>query len=467
MSLDSSTPNAETSTAVACPGCGANVHTRHAAPGAKIHCLNCGARFVPGQTTASAEPLRSTTPLQETPPPIREPRSAGYWYLRIPAMVYFAAAVLIYLISVSSIIYNLFTSRGRYFSWEQFFISMVYLPLLPLSGYFGFVVTRSLARLEAHSLKAAWNEKLIQTSLPAVKGSSLPYLLPLSVGPVVIFIVSAVAMGNDSGYRIRETAIYSGVAAVVCFILAFMMDDLRQFLWRQQSIATEVAPNSNPSKSRIAWIGLLPALILVTIALSFVAVYYDDIERAIRYSRNRHVNRHVDRDFSIQIMTALTLCACALTFYLTGRNFKTATRAWRSAADAQLIENNLLVWDMAERRVHFVLELFVLVGAGALLLEFQKYQNFGVRSHAATWLGVVMLFTWSLCLIFQKDSSDQRRTVIRLDNLPFLAIAIGAMVLPILIKRESGKEMSDETVGFVALPFSAYFTLCIKMRNGT
>ena len=97
-------------------------------------------------------------------------------------------------------------------------------------------VTRSFARVEAHTLKAAWKNGLLKTALPAAQGSRLPYILPLTVGPIVLFIAAIVESADASrqmrGMLVGE-AIASGFAGLVFFLGGFMLEDWRQFNWRQ------------------------------------------------------------------------------------------------------------------------------------------------------------------------------------------------------------------------------------------
>ena len=359
---------------IECPGCGAKLRNISIGTSVKIRCLNCGIRFSPFQAsdathaTASHE---SAAMSDESKPKIREPKSAGYWLLRIPAILYAAGISCAFVGSVITTLYALFLQNSRYRGQtDGYLFALLYLPLMPLSAYYFFVATRSLARLEARTLKAAWNERLIQNSLPGAPGSSLPYILPLAAGPMVLFIISVVKSNQD--YFRVDNIVTSGIASVACFFLAFMIDDLRQFIWRQRSMADACALGTDThtgtrSDSRFPVLGLLPAATVVAIALFFAAIFFEN-----QLSYRRHLVNQNYESYIILLIAMLTAFGCATTFFLTGRNFHNATNAWWNCAarvprqgDAAEMERTLP--DFPARRMRSALIVFAIVGTSTLM----------------------------------------------------------------------------------------------------
>ena len=68
---------------VTCPNCGVTLQKVAVSAGAKIHCTNCAKTF----SLASPEPAGVLADHL----PVREPGSPGYWLLRIPTIILFAA----------------------------------------------------------------------------------------------------------------------------------------------------------------------------------------------------------------------------------------------------------------------------------------------------------------------------------------------------------------------------------------
>lgn len=453
--------SAPASTSVECPECGAKLMNVSVQPGAAIRCLNCGAKFSSHPTigaTTILETLRDR-PDDEVRPTIREPKSAGYWLLRIPAVVYFIVAAMVFCIWIASLAGFVYSSisRGRSGSndIEMFFFGLAYLPLLPLSGYFLFAVTRSLSRVEANTLKAAWNDKLILGPLPIASGSSLPYILPLAVGPVVIFIICAVIATRDQYGFASSGVLPAGLIALGCFFVAFMVDDLRQFIWRQKSIAGLCAEKMEEQKEALSnssfpWLGLLPSMTVVYFAIMFGFIFFEQWDRwGRRYDRGND-------GYSIQAGIVLTILTCALPLFLTGRNFANAIHGWRRAVGClpgkQPDEN-----DAPTRWVRIA--LFGFAGGGAFTVISAFWRNdFSVKGNA---FGNGLFFV--LCLILtcgalnrayvrlKQGMFDSRIDVVRI--LCAVAYIILAIFLAIcVVLRDSwffGNDRWYSTLGFV------------------
>ena len=393
---------------VECPGCGAKLRNVSAGPDAKIRCLNCGIRFAPFQA-ANATPLAETSrenaaQPNENKPKIREPKSAGYWLLRIPAILYAAGITCAFVGLVISLLYAMFVRQMRYSKNSsplpnfEYLLPLLYTPLMPLSAYYLFVATRALARLEARTLKAAWNDKLIQRSLPGTPGSSLPYILPLAAGPTVLFIMSVVKSINRDYFRMDDI-VAPGIASAACFFLAFMIDDFRQFIWRQKSMAGACAPDTTARPgtqpdSRLPLLGLLPALAVITFALMFVAISYED---HVRYQRYRQYAIRLDYElYKTWAIVVLTAFGCAATLFLTGRNFRNASNAWWRTASSlpgqvAAVEQLQDAPDSLVRFMRVVLIVFAVLGTTTMLC-------LGTRHGPIQFLGGGLVFAAIICV---------------------------------------------------------------------
>ncbi|MCY3021521.1 MAG: hypothetical protein NTW87_21110 [Planctomycetota bacterium] len=170
-----------------CPACGAVLRNVRVEPGARVRCLNCGKRFAPehGQDARATDHGRDAHATGA-------PRGAGYWLLRIPAAIVCAAGLVGTPLLMFTFIGALAVFR-RGIRIEEF-AGLLYMPLLAWQGVVLVFLTASLARVDAGGVLAAWRAGIIKGSLPAMPGSSLPYIAPLAVTggllPVVVICVS-------------------------------------------------------------------------------------------------------------------------------------------------------------------------------------------------------------------------------------------------------------------------------------
>lgn len=373
---------------IECPGCGAKLRNVAAQPGIKMRCLNCGIRFAPVINDDPANPGAVAATFQEESKQekeseVREPKAAGYWLLRLPAILYCIATSIGFVVAcwifVSEMSYRL-----RYSNLTDF-LPLAYFPLMPLSGFLAFMVTRSLGRLEAATLKAAWKHKLIEKPIPATKGSSLPYLLPLGAGPAIIFL-SAVLRSTSGDYSSREFAIAFGMISFVTFILAFMFDDLRQFLWRQIAIADTCAENVStqpvtPRDATLPPLAVIPALAIVSLACLVATASYNDYENTFRWNRNPLISDDQFFIFTQLGMVVACILGIAITVFLTGRNAIRANQAWWRAAASTPAHPHIALPhretpDVPAKLVRVLLTLFAATGAVTLLLTILRHATF-------------------------------------------------------------------------------------------
>lgn len=341
---------------VVCPNCGAKLRNTTAEHGAKIRCLNCGNRFaVDGAGTIQLpESGAQNTPRKAV---AREPRAAGYWLLRVPAVIWIAASTLIFLISVvsyiSMVVYSYSNRSGGWrFMWEML-MPLLYLPLLPLSAVYFYVIATAMGKTEAAMLKALWQRGVLKDLLPAMTGSSLPYIGPLAVGSgMILAAFSAQAIQLRQGRAIDELVPIS-IMAVAGFLVAFMCEDVRQFFSRQKSIADSCVKLDSaaemPPQRRFSLLGAIAAAgsVLLTIGLGVIAALsnlatYENMQTYMKANRNAKGQPIVIGDWydyydpNMQIFCVAVIAAAGvlagITVYLLCAKLTQAASAWWQAA---------------------------------------------------------------------------------------------------------------------------------------
>ena len=334
-----------------CPACHTMLRRVSAEPGARIRCLNCGHKFIAVPVGGNAVFEESVIRTPEGAPAIRaaslrEPPTAGYWLLRIPAIIFFAGASFLGALLAYLVINELLT-RQIYNFYSQFFAS-IYIPLLPLSGVILFLLTRSLSKIDGNGIRAAWRAGILTEPIPAPRASSLPYVLPLAVfGGVLPIIVARVSNGG-----VEETLI-SGLYGALLFYMGFAIDDLRQFIWRQENLAKAClrAFNSEADLEIEAPVpsGLLPACVPLFAALAM----FCGILRMWEFYRFNNGNQ----SFVAVLMTiSIALIFFAGTIYLLGRSWGRASKLWERAALETRVEYEMAgkQWTLWKRTVVFL-----------------------------------------------------------------------------------------------------------------
>lgn len=370
--------------ALLCPECGATLRNTLAEPGAKIRCLNCGARFIPAGSITSDMSAAGVEKSAEAPvKKIREPKAAGYWLLRIPAMIYAAVTPFVFVFFAISAI-GLFLSQffgGNMggFSWITL-MPFVYLPLMPLSAYLFYACATAPARIEAGTIKALWQHELLTDVLPPVPGSSLPFIGPLMVGPSCF--VAAVAAGAMLGARENiGQMIPLGPAAIIMlygFAGALMCEDLRQFFWRQRAMAgLSVKDPDRDSHAPIATLGLYPALAAALIASGYAIItvytmlefwsgmrnYRPPVQKGQPIDVSDQYYFNADLEVLNTVILVLAVLAACVTLYLLGARCAAAIRVWRQAARQKGVVLSSGD-DLDLMLVRIALIVFALVGSG-------------------------------------------------------------------------------------------------------
>ncbi|MGD0093053.1 MAG: hypothetical protein ABSE73_24335 [Planctomycetota bacterium] len=272
-----------------CPACGALLRNVQAAPGVSVRCLNCGRRFTP-------EPARSTgsLPVDAHAPEGRAasspPRSPGYWLLRIPAAVASLASLAI----VPYILYEIakpFILYGTKFSGFRRPLEALtlgaYVPLVAWSAWALLFLARALARVDSGVTYVAWRAGALNRPLPAAPGSSLPYIAPVAaLGGVGVPLT--IAAGNGGSDSLWITFLL-GVCGGTGFYLGFMLEDVRQFCWRQEQLARACFRAAGGRSKRgpevlsgCRWL-LSGAVLLVALAIFFVVLDH------LRYDRGENL----------------------------------------------------------------------------------------------------------------------------------------------------------------------------------
>ncbi|HLX65277.1 MAG TPA: hypothetical protein VKX17_28670 [Planctomycetota bacterium] len=397
---------------VECPGCGAKVHNVAAEPGVKIRCLNCGERFVAfpaaHATAASAENAAAIQKSAEQKPVAREPQSAGYWILRIPAMIFALISVPLF----AFICYALIRDLSRGFgppAGLRMVQPFLYLLLFPLAGFFAFRVTRALARVEAGTIKAAWLGGLLRAPLPAAPGSSLPYILPIAAAPAVTLLVILVG-GLKREFHRADDVIPFFLAIPLFFLLGFMCDDLRQFIWRQHALAENCAQNAGgafpKSLAAFSWLGLLLALTLGLFACTILSILGTEYTREYKYTSYGIFDLDFENKYSgyeAQGMSAASLLCAIVTLFLLARNFRRAIGAWWDAGEVLPSRGHEAAYarqaiDVPMLAFRGAVYLFLFAFIVTVLGHINRYNSINTANQA--WEYVAQFFALSACVMF-------------------------------------------------------------------
>lgn len=225
-------------TDVRCPHCEAELRNAQVEAGQALRCLNCGKRFVPLPIiTASGEVSHS--PREYRGP--RDIKTPGYWLLRAPAAIAcFVACATCLMILVS---YAQSASRVRF--RDLAFLSYVF--LLPVGGFLLLWITQMMAKVDAGMAALLERQKPGSADLPPMSGSSLPYILPLAVCGGIAPILSFSMTTNSD-----EMIVFS-ICGVALFFVAFALEDVRQFLWRQREFRARLSGTSQPQTTTNTW----------------------------------------------------------------------------------------------------------------------------------------------------------------------------------------------------------------------
>lgn len=238
---------------IRCPHCEAELRNTRAEPGQTLRCLNCGKRFVPVTMEVTAGPDAPAT--SNVVRFSREVRTPGYWLLRIPAIL----CCIIGTFVAVMILYSYFERRSYVRFRDLAFLS--YVPLLAVGGFVLLWLTKSLADIDNSLSRLLERRSPGSAELPPLTGSSLPYILPLAV---IGGVMPLVAVGANE--RFDEVIGYS-IWGAAMFLVAFALEDVRQYLWRQRELCARVLKadafqeRANPSTFATAFILLGLALL--------------------------------------------------------------------------------------------------------------------------------------------------------------------------------------------------------------
>lgn len=312
-------------TTLKCPSCEATLQKVSITPGVKINCLHCGAKFFPPNATGATDDGESAVG-ELAAPAVREPKSPGYWLLRIPAAIALFAGLFI----------------TALIAWDQrhlhgadrldFWWGASYVPLIALAGTFAFLWSRSLARIDVGWTHRFWKKGLLREPLPPMPGSSLPYIAPLAVVggfyPVFCFAFGHTVV--DEGGPVLIGGLFGGLL----FLLGFMAEDIRQFAWRERATAEKIAPPTELDRHRpygskvYAYTGIACAAGFGGLALLTAYSACDYWQRNIGY---RYESWALNQT-RMMICMSLAFAACAITGFLLCRDWDRAVASWLRVA---------------------------------------------------------------------------------------------------------------------------------------
>jgi hypothetical protein len=375
---------------VTCPSCDAVLRNVSVQPGATVRCLNCGKKFTPAGASAAPDAAAINAPAQSKAPLGREPRAAGYWLLRIPAILYLTGTLFgfaIMILNASSVIP---------FSGFQNLIWLSYWPLIPAAGTLVFLLTRSMARIDASGVFLAWRSGVISDSLPPVTGSSLPYIAPLAItgGALPIFCIRA--FPDDSG-----AAVVGAIYGALLFYAGFALEDVRQFIWRQETLAKKSCERMGVDTSLIneheivGGTGLLLGGVFVSAAIVILSIVFES------YSW-----RSNNREAVLPIFLAIGIGVISVSMTILGMAWDRAVAWWQLAAGIadklqsgdepiRYIKNNMYIWEKVVNKLpdgmrRMVLAPIIWTLCGAIWMSLMVLSN---EIRVRGWEMSVMLFS--------------------------------------------------------------------------
>lgn len=363
----SPTPAADATPAyvsVQCPSCNATLQKVTLSPGVKINCLHCGHRFYPAGGGDSAQAGGDHRPT------VREPKSPGYWLLRVPATIVCAVALFVTALSL----WSEHELRGS--DRLEFWLSASYVPLIALGGLLAFFWTRSLALLDAGLTGMLWRLGILREPLPAMAGSSLPYIAPLSIAggifPIIMFALSETR---------SDAIIVAGAYGAALFLIGFMSEDLRQFAWREMVLADKISPPTLP-ETRVPYDGNIYPWTALFFAVAFgsFAISSAVLCRTMWNLRDFNYNR----EFVVGWICVCLFCAAiAVTGFMLGCLWDRSVSAWVRAAARCDNSDGTPAWRAAvpfDRRSAVLAAIPLLWAAYGILwllgMSFKHYRDF-------------------------------------------------------------------------------------------
>ncbi|MCY3021522.1 MAG: hypothetical protein NTW87_21115 [Planctomycetota bacterium] len=443
---------------VACPLCGAVLRNVKVEPGARVCCLNCGKRFVPEQgQDARATAGAGVARWQATPaiPATGIPRGAGYWLWRIPATIACTAALVL----TPFLVKNMLRSASHRPMRFEDLVVLSYVPLLSWAGLFLVFLTRSLARNDEGAVALAWHSGMLKDALPKMPGSSLPYIAPVAVAGGLLPAIMIRANPNDT-----EAIMSCGGIGGLLFYLGFALEDLRQFTWRQESLARACYLAGGGSEKRLSdavtpHCGMLLAGTATLVALGLVG-----ITASSWYYRGWY------RDDIIPVFCSVALVGASCSLYLLGRGWDRAVAWWElAAANAEgkgQTENaeRGLRWRrlLAAGRMSLLGAVAVVWTALALNAGGLRYygENYAVWYQAALWVSGLLLFPMTYVLAsFGEWQPDRGRAwaMLRFCCVPFVWIVYGALWITLMCVVEGGPSPREAAAVFLMATAVGFF----------
>ena len=119
---------------------------------------------------------------------------------------------------------------------------------MPLSGFILIALFESFARIDKHAVRLAWHANLLRLPFPSSQRSesSLPYIAPLAICGGVLPAIVIRATHGDTNAAFIATAFGAPL-----FYFGFALDDLRQFIWRQEQLARECCRGAGVNPNQI------------------------------------------------------------------------------------------------------------------------------------------------------------------------------------------------------------------------
>jgi hypothetical protein len=275
-----------------CPHCEARLRNVQAGADGFVRCLNCGKRFrvaavvaepvpvafapeptpdtAPPPSPAPATSATPTTglngakaPLAQPVPPAahdphgpllplapmtdREPPAASYGLVVALGYVLLVGAALggiSILVAVIATFMTRYGSRGE----EATMLFLVGCAVL-LGGPILLILTYQFARLDRAAGRILWRCGALSEPLPRPPGSSLPYILPLTVIGGLTIIAPAVIAGEEPDVLL--VGLVSLPYGVVLALTGLCLGEVRRFLWRFDQMGQALARKARASSETL------------------------------------------------------------------------------------------------------------------------------------------------------------------------------------------------------------------------
>lgn len=368
---------------ITCPSCNAVLRNVQAGPHGRIRCLNCGKAFP--HPDAASGPTREQIEAGDTVS--QQPGAASYLLLRVLGIACFLGLGALSVFWAIMVLSNF----DRWNDTDEFLL-LTYMAFVPWLGWFLYYVPAAMSRLEENQIEALWRMNALTKALPRPPGSSLPYLAP----PAIVGGAGACVYLSWASWRGELPGGVIGAATIALlmggggFLLGFIFESLRLFLWRQRQIGRKLLPFIDvtaPAKEYLPWSWTSTFIVGTPVFLgSMIVMIWADSWRWRNRSR-----LSTDEILLLVFLSALFLVPWALGLLV--KAFDRVASAMEDAARRRSVHPG------EASGIVFLAVLFphIWCGLGAILLVFILLEE-GFPNRWSEFLGVTSMCLFLFCL---------------------------------------------------------------------